>query len=378
MFGKRISLFKLLGFEVRVDLSWIIIAGLVAWSLAAGYFPVTYPGLSRATYWWMGAAGMLGLFGSIIVHELAHSLVARRYGLPINGITLFIFGGVAEMDNEPPSAKAEGLMAIAGPIVSLGLALSCAALAAFGQHHAWPTPVIGVVRYLGFMNLLVFLFNLIPAFPLDGGRVLRSALWAWKGNLHWATRIASNLGRGFSFMLIAWGVLTLMSGNFIGGLWRILIGMFLSEAARASYQRMMVRQALEGESVQRFMQPNLVTVPPTLTIQELVDDYIYVYHFKMFPVVNRGQVLGCVSTRDIKSLPQYLWKQHLVQDMLAPCSNDNTISPQDDALTALTKMNQTGLSRLMVIDDNRLVGVIAIKDLLAFLALKVELEDRAA
>ena len=339
---------------------------------------MTYKDLSRATYWWMGAAGMLGLFGSIIVHELAHSLVARRYGLPMNGITLFIFGGVAEMDDEPPSAKAEGLMAIAGPIVSLGLALSCAALAAYGQSHAWPTPVIGVVRYLAFINGLVFLFNLIPAFPLDGGRVLRSVLWAWKGNLHWATRIASNLGRGFSFMLIAWGVLTLMSSNFIGGLWRILIGMFLSEAASASYQRMMIRQALEGESVQRFMQPNPVTVPPTLTIQELVDDYVYVYHFKMFPVVNRGQVLGCISTRDIKTIQQHFWKQHMVQDILTPCSADNTIGSRVDALTALTKMNQTGLSRLMVIDDNRLVGVIALKDLLAFLALKVELEDRAA
>ena len=378
MFGKRIPLFKLLGFEVRVDLSWVIIASLVTWSLAAGYFPMTYKDLSRATYWWMGAAGMLGLFGSIIVHELAHSLVARRYGLPMNGITLFIFGGVAEMDDEPPSAKAEGLMAIAGPIVSLGLALSCAALAAYGQSHAWPTPVIGVVRYLAFINRLVFLFNLIPAFPLDGGRVLRSVLWAWKGNLHWATRIASNLGRGFSFMLIAWGVLTLMSGNFIGGLWRILIGMFLSEAASASYQRMMIRQALEGESVQRFMQPNPVTVPPTLTIQELVDDYVYVYHFKMFPVVNRGQILGCISTRDIKTIQQHFWKQHMVQDILTPCSADNTIGSRVDALTALTKMNQTGLSRLMVIDDNRLVGVIALKDLLAFLALKVELEDRAA
>ena len=275
MFGKRVPLFKLLGFEVRVDVSWIVIASLVTWSLAVGYFPMTDKGHSQAVYWWMGAAGMLGLFGSIIVHELAHSLVARRYGLPMNGITLFIFGGVAEMDDEPPSAKAEGLMAIAGPIVSIGLALGCTAIATYGQHRAWPEPVIGVVSYLGFINRLVAIFNLIPAFPLDGGRVLRSVLWAWKGNLRWATRMASRAGTSFSFLLMAWGIFTLISGDFIGGLWRLLIGMFLGDAASASYQQLMVRHALEGEPVHRFMQPNPITVPPTLTVQELVDAYVY-------------------------------------------------------------------------------------------------------
>jgi Zn-dependent protease/CBS domain-containing protein len=376
MFGKRVTLFTLLGFAVRADISWLIIAVLVTWSLAEGFFPRYYQGLSRGMYWGMGAAGMLGLFTSIVVHELAHSLVARRYGLPIKGITLFIFGGVAEMDEEPPSARAEWLMAIAGPIVSLLLALGCSGLATVGKSSAWPEPVTGVLGYLGFINRIVAIFNLIPAFPLDGGRVLRAALWAWKGSLHRATRIASRLGKGCSLLLILYGVLTMLRGNVFGGMWMFLIGTFLGHAATMSYQQLLARQALEGEPVHRFMEPNPVTVPPTLTVEELVEGYIYTYHFKMFPVVDRGRLVGCVSTREVQQLPRQAWKQRTVADLLQPCSPTNTIGPHEDALKALATMNQTQTSRLMVVDAGRLVGVITLKDLLEFLALKVELEER--
>ncbi len=375
MFGKRVTLFTLLGFAVRVDVSWIVIATLVTWSLAVGYFPASYPELSRAVYWWMGIAGMLGLFGSIVVHELAHSLVARRYGLPMSGITLFIFGGVAEMQDEPPSAKAEGLMAVAGPIVSMALGVGCTWLAAYGKVAAWPQPVFGVLAYLGFINQLVAVFNLIPAFPLDGGRIFRSLMWAWKGNFRWATRIASQMGRGVSFVLIALGLLTMIQGNFIGGLWRFLLGMFLHNAAESSYQQLMIRQALAGEKVRQFMRPDPVTVPPTLTVQELVEAYIYRYHFKTFPVVSHGRLVGYVSTREVRALPRQEWKAYTVQDILLPCDADNTVGPRDDAMEALAKMSQTGLGRLLVVEGDRLVGVLALKDLLAFLALKVELED---
>ena len=374
MFGKRVTLFTLLGFEVRVDVSWVVIATLVTWSLAFGYFPHSYPDLSRAVYWWMGAAGMLGLFGSIVVHELAHSLVARRYGLPISGITLFIFGGVAEMQDEPPSAKAEGLMAVAGPIVSMALGVGCAWLSAYGKAGVWPQPVVGVLAYLGFINQLVAVFNLIPAFPLDGGRIFRSLMWAWKGDFRWATRLASQMGKGFSFVLIALGLLTMIQGHFLGGLWRFLLGMFLHNAAESSYQQLMIRQALAGEKVGRFMQPNPVTVPPTLTVQELIEEYIYRYHFKTFPVVSHGRLVGYVSTREVKALPHQAWKEYSVQDILQPCDADNTVGPRDDAMQALAKMSQTGLGRLLVVEGDRLVGVLALKDLLTFLALKVELE----
>ncbi|HEY7491688.1 MAG TPA: CBS domain-containing protein [Candidatus Tectomicrobia bacterium] len=268
-------------------------------------------------------------------------------------------------------------MAIAGPIVSLLLALGCSSLATLGQTSAWPEPVVGVLGYLGFINRVVAIFNLLPAFPLDGGRVLRAILWAWHGNLRRATRIASRLGVGFSLLLLLVGVLNMLRGNIIDGMWMFLIGMFLGNAAAMSYQQLVVRGALAGEPVRRFMAPNPVTVPPTPTVEELVEAYIYTYHFKMFPVVDHGKLVGCVSTREVQQVPRQAWKQQTVGDLLQPCSPANTIGPHDDALQALATMHQARASRLMVVEGDRLVGVITLKDLLEFLALKGELEEKA-
>ena len=190
MFGKRITLFRLLGFEVKIDASWLIIAVLITWSLARAVFPAYFEGLSGATYILMGIVGALGLFSSIVVHEFSHSLVARRFGLSMKGITLFIFGGVAEMEEEPPTAKAEFFMAIAGPAASVVLGGVLLGITVLGTRYGWPNPVIGVLSYLWTINLVLAAFNLLPAFPLDGGRVLRSALWGFTGRLAWATRIA--------------------------------------------------------------------------------------------------------------------------------------------------------------------------------------------
>ncbi|MCK5276199.1 MAG: site-2 protease family protein, partial [Alphaproteobacteria bacterium] len=217
MFGRGIPLFRILGFQVKLDASWLILAVLVTWSLAAGYFPARYEGLSGPTYLWMGVAGALGLFASIVFHELSHSLVARRYGMQIRGITLFIFGGVAEMEDEPPTAKAEFLMAIAGPIASAVLSVSFNILGDFGVRMGMAAPVPAVLGYLSFINMLLAAFNLVPAFPLDGGRMLRAVLWGWKGDLRWATRIAANAGASFGFALIAFGLFNIITGNLIGG-----------------------------------------------------------------------------------------------------------------------------------------------------------------
>ncbi|MGF1592248.1 MAG: site-2 protease family protein [Kiloniellaceae bacterium] len=235
MNGRSITVFELLGFKIRVDISWLLLAVLITWSLALGVFPFWYEGLAPATYWWMGLAGMFGLVFSLIFHELSHSVVARHYGLPIKGITLFIFGGVAEMAEEPKSAKVEFWMAIAGPLASFLLAAVFFLAAALGEALALPVPINGVLDYLAFINLLLGAFNLIPAFPMDGGRVLRAALWHWRGDLRQATRIASNAGKTFGFLLMALGVLNVVSGNFIGGMWWFLIGMFVRGAAASSY-----------------------------------------------------------------------------------------------------------------------------------------------
>jgi Zn-dependent protease len=375
MFGKRISLFSLFGFEVRIDMSWIILAVLVAWTLSVGYFPFHYKNLSAEMYWWMGIVGALGLFISIIAHEVSHSLVARRYGIPMKGITLFIFGGVAEMSEEPPSPRSEFLMAAVGPLSSFAIALVFYGIYRLGNQGELPTPVNGVVGYLAMINGLLGAFNLLPAFPLDGGRILRSILWGFKDNLRWATHISSEIGSAFGLLLIVLGVLNVLGGNFIGGMWWFLIGMFLQGAAKASYQQLVNRKALQGESIKRFMQTDPLTVSPNISMQALLDDYIYKYHYKMFPVVESGKLIGCATTKQVKEIPREEWEKRTVGEIAIPCSPENTIEQHADALKALALMTRTGASRLMVVEGDRLVGIIALKDMLNFLALKVELEE---
>ena len=374
MFGKRIKLFKLLGFEVRIDLSWIIIAVLVTWSLAKGLFPSYYADLATEVYWAMGVAGALGLFASIVFHEFCHSLVARKFGMAMKGITLFIFGGVAEMGEEPPSARAEFFMAAAGPVSSLVLSGAFYFIFQAGLNGDWPEPVTGVLRYLSGINALLAVFNLLPAFPLDGGRILRSILWGTKQDLQWATRISAGIGSGFGIVLIFLGIFRVLGGD-IYGVWLSLIGLFLRGAAQMSYQQLVIRKSLEGEHVRRFMNPHPVTVPPTLTVAELVEDYVYKYHYKMFPVLDDGRLVGCVTTRDIKEIPKEQWSRETVAEMATRCAPEATIGPETDAVKALAIMNQTGLSRLLVAENDHLIGILTLKDLLAFLSLKVELEQ---
>lgn len=377
MFGKRIKLFKLLGFEVNLDLSWIIIAVLVTWSLAAGLFPYLYPGLPRETYWTMGAVGALGLFISIVAHEFCHSLVARKFGMPMKGITLFIFGGVAEMGDEPPTAKAEFSMAIVGPISSLAIAGIFYLIYRTGEANGWSTPINGVIYYIAYINAILAGFNLLPAFPLDGGRVLRSILWGVKGNLRWATRVSSSIGAAFGIGLIVLGIFQFIGGNVIGGLWMFLIGMFLRSAAQMSYQQLLVRKALEGEKVSRFMNTSPVAVQDSITVEQLVEDYIYKYHYKMFPVMSGDKLVGCITTRQVKEIPREAWSRETIREAASQCSPENTISPQTDAIKALAIMNQSGVSRMLVVEDGRLVGIVTLKDLLDFFSLKVELEEQA-
>jgi len=240
MLGLSISLFRLAGFEVRMDGSWIFSALLIAWSLARGYFPSIYPGLPPPVYWVMGLTGLIGLAGSIVLHELAHSLVARRYDLPVRSITLFVFGGVAKMDGEPGRPEAELLMATAGPTLSLFLAgvFYTVALAAA---ILGVSVMAGVALYLAYVNLALALFNMIPAFPLDGGRVLRAVLWWALADFNRATHLAVMSGYTFSILLIMLGVFAVLSGDIVRGIWWLLLGIFLAGAARSSEYRPEVR-----------------------------------------------------------------------------------------------------------------------------------------
>ncbi len=378
MFGRRIDLFRIFGFQVRADLSWFVVVALISWSFAVGVFPSTYADLPVATYWLMGVGAALGLFASVVLHELAHALVARRFKLGIRGITLFIFGGVAEMDSEPPSPEAEFLVAVAGPAASVVVAGGCLALGAAGTLAGFPQPMIGVLVYLGWLNLVLVGFNLVPAFPLDGGRVLRSALWKLRNDLRWATRVTTSIGSGFGLVLIFFGVWRVISADFVGGLWMLLIGLFLRNAAQIAYRQLMVRRTLEGEPVRRFMQTDPVVVHRALPVAELVEGYVYRHHHKLFPVVDDGRLVGCVTTRAVKELPREEWDRQSVSAIMERCGPDNTVGPDTDAVEALSHMSRTGLSRLMVVEGERLLGIVTLKDLLKFLALKVELEGDPA
>lgn len=359
---------------MNMDLSWLVIAFLVTWTLAVGVFPSEYPDLGQITYWLMGAACSVGLLISIVLHEFSHSIVARRYGMPIGGITLFIFGGIAHMEEQPPGPRAEAMMALAGPASSILFAGFLFLLHSL-LSTSLPPAAGGVVEYLAIINLFLAAFNLIPAFPLDGGRVLRAALWGWKKSIRKATRIASTSGKVFSYILIGLGLLALLSGNLITGIWWGLIGLFIGGAARRSYRQVILREELQGEPVSRFMKRDPITVPSGISVSDLLSDYVFRYYKKMFPVVDDDGLKGCVSTREIKTVPEKERDTTTVGEIAARCDPSNTLDPDEDATRALSVMSSRGISRMMVVSDGKPVGVITIKDLLQLLSLKIDLEE---
>jgi Zn-dependent protease/predicted transcriptional regulator len=375
MTGGSVKLFTISGFEIRIHVSWLIVVFLIVWTLAQGFFPVRYPGLSSAQYWLMGIGSALGLFLSIILHELSHSLVARKRNLPMRGITLFIFGGIAEMEDEPPDARAEFQMAIAGPLTSIGLAFLfyVAYAVSAGLHIA--LAVTGALMYLAYINGVLAIFNLIPAFPLDGGRIFRSYLWYRRKSLRSATRTAARAGSMFGYALMALGFMNLLFGNAVGGLWWILIGMFLNSAASGAWRQVELRETLKGEPIRRFMRSDVVTAPPDISLRDFVNEFVYRYHFKMFPVVEDSHLVGCVSTKEIGRIPREDWARVKVEDIAVPCGQMNCVAPDTDAFDVLSLMNRTGNSRIVIRENSRLDGVVSLKDMLRYLSLKLELHD---
>lgn len=377
MFSRHLTLFDILGYKVRLHLSWIFLTPLVIWSLARSYLPDYYLGLSDSTYWWMGAIAMIGLFGSLVFHEFAHALVSRHYGIPISSITLFIFGGVAQLDKEPPSPKAEFLAAIAGPLSSFALSAGLYLAFQIGYQIQFPLPALGVLGCLTVANSLLGGFNLIPAFPLDGGRALRAGLWHWKGDFRRAAQWASRAGSIFGLLLALSGMAYLIIGNFIVGMWWFIVGLFLRGAAASSYYQVVARTMLGGEPIQRFMTPNPMTVSSDLSVEKLVEDHFYRSLHTMYPVVDDTRLVGYISSKQISGIPRDRWSQLMVRDIARPCSKDNTVDMETGALAALALMNRTGNSQLMVLDGDRLVGIVTLKDLLKLLALKLDLEGIA-
>lgn len=355
---KSVRLGKILGFEISIDWSWLLIFILIVYTLARAYFPATYPGLAKSTYWWLGVIAALLLFVCVVMHELSHSLVARRYGTDVKGITLFIFGGVSQTTDEPKSAKEEFWMAIAGPAASMVLAVIFYGLSRGGSNLGWPVPAIALFGYLAWINLILGIFNLVPGFPLDGGRVLRSIIWGATGDLNKATRWASNVGQGFGYLLILYGLANIFFGAVIGGLWLIFIGWFLTGAARSSYQQLMMREALAGVPVERVMTTDVPVIPAEMSVRQFVDEYLLRHDYACYPVVSGEDVIGVVGAEEVRTVKSDQWDMTIVGAITHPISSAYKIEADHDAWEALTKLASEDVCRLIVMEDSHLKGTV--------------------
>lgn len=377
MAARRRPLINLLGFEIRFDLTWLILVALIVWTLGVGYFPVVQADLSTGAYIWMAVFGAFGLFASVILHELSHSVVGRKLGMQIKGIRLFVFGGAAELTEEPSSPRVEALMVIAGPAMSVALAILCFAAATLLAGLNAPQPITTVLGYLAVANLILAIFNMVPAYPLDGGRLLRAGLWAWRGDLIWATRVASLVGGGFGLLLIVLGIVSAFYGNLIGGMWWFLIGLFVRAAASSSYRQVVAHHVLEGVPVRRLMKPDPVSVSPALSVEGLTEEFLLARSLKEVPVVMHERLTGVVGVADVKSVPLSERPGRPVGDIMRPI-RDSAISVDARADEALVQMQRNGRGRLFVLDHDRLVGVLSLRDLLQHLSIRSELQGEAA
>ncbi len=366
MFANAVKLFDIRGFEIRVDPSWLLIAALIVWSLANGYFPEAAPGLHDIDYLALATVAMLGLFASLILHELAHATLARHYGLAVGGITLFLFGGVAELQQEPESPASEFRIAIAGPATSLALAGLFAAVSAAAQGVHVSSGLGALLDYLAGINLILALFNLLPAFPLDGGRILRAALWRSSGDLLEATRRASLIGRAGGYALVALGFAILFSTRAVlGGLWPILVGLFLAAAASASWQQMLARRALAGRTVGDLMTRAVHVTGPDRTVRTLVDDVMLRHGVGFVPVIENGAALGYIDTAAVRGIDRDNWDATRVEDVFVPLSPEVTAGPGEPLEHLLARIADTGRRKFIVSGPGGFAGVITLSDVVA-------------
>ncbi len=378
--GKDRTLFRLFGLPIKANLSWLFLVALVILTLAQGYFPPRL-GEDVPAYlpWVLAVIGAFGLFASLIAHELAHSIVARSTGMPVSGITLFIFGGVSQLEDEPPTAAAEFFMALVGPLSSVIIGSVFLVAMLLGQALGWPQSVQAVLGYLFVINFVLAAFNSLPAFPLDGGRVLRSILWAITKDLRLATQVAAQIGSLFAFGFIIFGLMAAftMEGGVIFGVWLTIIGFFLRQASLASLQMVVMREQLQGDKVQRFMTTDVVTIPERLSLQEFVDGYVFRHRFTYYPVVDaEGRLAGLVSGRMLRDVDRDQWPHLTIGDVMRQVSPNLVLDPDADAVDALSALRQGEEQRAVVVQDGRPVGIVSLRDLLQFLALKIDLSPR--
>jgi Zn-dependent protease/CBS domain-containing protein len=366
----NISLGRIGGVEVRINWSWLVIFALIVWSLADGVFPSTNPGLSGNTHLAMAIVAAALFLVSILLHELGHAWAARREGLEVDGITLWLFGGVSQFKGGFPSAGAEFRIAIAGPLVSLVLGVVFVLIAIAGL----PSAVDGVAAWLGYINLALLLFNLIPALPLDGGRVLRAALWRSKGDLGWATRIGTDIGRVFGYLFIGLGLAMFIFQGSFSGAWLAFIGWFLLQAATAEARYIATEAALYGLRVRDLMVRDPVTVDGDFTVGQFMDEVARSRRFTTYPVVDGGHPIGLLAFGSVAALPRSEWDSRRVRDAMLPLERVPQLTEDETAIDALTALSSPTLNRGLVVENGHLAGLLSITDLTRALELRRSLQ----
>lgn len=360
----NVPLGRILGIPIGLDYSWFLIFALLTWMLAGSYYPAEFKDWPPLLYWFMGAATAILLFGSVLLHELGHSIVALRFKVPVRSITLFLFGGVAQIGAELPSARAEFFIAIAGPIVSLALAVVFTVLQ---PAVAAVEPLFGLVKYLAYINFALVLFNLIPGFPLDGGRVFRAVVWAATKDMRRATLIAANSGRFFGFLFIFFGVWNMLNGNFGGGLWIAFIGWFLDNAASQQVHQVVFQGLLAGHTVSQAMSTHCATVPADLTLQQLVDEHVLGTGRRCFLVHRGTDTVGLMTLHRIKEVPRSDWGTTTAAQVMLPLAELKRISPATELQAALQLMDRDGVNQLPVMADSQVTGMLSREDVITFL-----------
>ena len=348
---------KIFGIEISIHFSWIIILVLLTWSLAVGWFSQLYPGWSTFTYWLVSLIAALLLFVSVLVHELAHSVVARARGLPVKNITLFVFGGVSNIEKEPESPGVEFQIAVVGPLASLligGLAYLLYWL--LGRNTS---PLAAILGYLAYANVLLGVFNLIPGFPLDGGRVLRSIVWKINGNLRKATQIVTIVGQVIAYLFILLGIWMFFGGNLIGGLWIGFIGWFLLSSAQSANSEVMLQSMFRGVTVAEVMNTSPMTVPANISLQKLVNEYFLPLGLRSAFVTQADQLAGLITLSDIRHIPREEWEKVPVGHTMIPRERLHIVSPQQSLNDVLPLMAGRDVNQLPVVQDDRIVGVLS-------------------
>ncbi|WP_147108297.1 site-2 protease family protein [Tateyamaria sp. syn59] len=363
MFANARTIVTLFGFNIRIDPSWILIAALITWSLATYSFPAAVPGLSQWTYAGLAVVGAGLFFASLLGHELAHGLAAKRFGVQTRSITLFLFGGVAELAREPSKALHEFWIALAGPVMSLVLAAFFALLAALVGATVGEGAMVAVLHYLALVNVVLAVFNLLPAFPLDGGRILRAWLWWRGGDMLSATETAANTGRILAYGLMGLGLLGLFQGMIVGGFWQILIGLFILGAANTSVESQRIRALMGHRPVQSLMSAPAVTTAPEMTLAALVNRVMLAQRVSFVPVVEDGRVLGHMDTDVLQSIDRENWASTTVGDVYVKVSNSVCIVPDMPVLELFEKIAETGHRKFMVVERGHLMGVVSLSDL---------------